>query len=189
MWSRKDICFVVCRVLAITLVTGLSTYISPIIEALKGYFENSGSGYDPFNIITFSLNALIPIIFAVILWVFADRISGWIIGGSGGDKNKQRDTQEIIKIPESRDLQYLAFSIVGLLCILFAVYHVSGIFIEHSVFWMNPLPKLNPILKGRHKATLIGSLLIGFIGLGLMLGSKGIAGFLFKLRNSHTSET
>ena len=131
-------------------------------------------------ILSLILGSITPFIFllamSIFLWIFTDRISNHLIP-------KQENNEHDSKL-DLDNLQYIAFSVVGILFIIFTIPQIFSLL--SSIIKMKEITF--DLATTQFKTELIFSavesgvrLLIGFV---LIFGSKGLSGLLRRIREA-----
>jgi len=175
--SLNKIAKLSCRVMSIYTLIRVVIYLQGILVMITNWntqFMDNNYGM----LLSFIIPSCILLVISISLWVFANRISEYMVG-----EEEQNDFKENIL---EEKLELVILNIVGLIILSIAIPDFVKSIIEISVFInrykeigsyykddINYIYNLSDILK--HSIKII-------IGLCLIIGSKGIRSFLEKFR-------
>lgn len=166
--NKKDIAYISLRVLSIYIfITVLHSISINLYQLIYSSISNIGKGN---NLLI--LSGMIPLLTAgIILWVYSERLVDYIIL-----KNTRLDEKS--DTMNAKDLQIIAFSIVGIILIVTAIPPL----INKSIYLTI---ESHPIKVGIY-LSLIEEVAKLFIGIILLFCSNGISGLIFLIRNIGT---
>lgn len=172
--SRKQIGAFACKVLALYAVIQSINFTQLVIFQFGSALDQPMSTISRFSQIAASL---IPILllasFAGLLWTEADRISQSMFKGISLPSK--------LKV-ESSDFQIIGFSIVGVFVLVKVIPVLTGVALNYWLIEKNM--QFNQQMTAQTKIRLIISSLEFLLGIGLLFGSRGLAGIISKVRDA-----
>lgn len=158
-------------------IMSIYTFIK-FITAFQSYFymfyQNSQTQIEQ-NSILFFLPIFLGLFLSIILWVFADKISGYIIKEPINYSNN-------IKV-DYVELQAIAFSVVGIAVLVNSIPRIVSLGINIKTILSNDIANWNMLLR-TSISQMIGYVIKSFFGLWLLLGAHGIIGLVKTLRTA-----
>ncbi len=175
-WSRREICFVACRILVlIFLVFAVDVFID-LSSALSETLQNGTLVRLGWSSLSLFLT-LLPIF---LIWFFSGPLSRWMAGKNPANQEAPRESvqDELLRIPETKDLLHVGITVVGLVTFTNGIYHSLVEIGRFAAIKLKPLPEFRESLTGEAKATVLASTLLILIGAGLVFFGRSLSGLL-----------
>lgn len=180
--KSKDLAFILLRTLSIYIfiqaIMNLSHIINYSIISNLGTFKNAGYETN-ISVLSLLLTSIAPflilLIIAIILWIFTSQITKYLLPEDlNNDENEKKINLE--------ELQYIAFSIIGVLILSSALPQLFNL--VPNIIKMNDIG--SSLVTSSYKTEVIFAIIEKavrvLIGLFLIFGSKGLVGLLKKIR-------
>ena len=170
--TKREVAVLACKILGvyffIVSLSGFAFTVSMVFANFSRGTEDSMS-----NVRFVGLVGPIPVIvLSILLWFLADRIAGRMVSGTEG-------STEVSKLTAA-DIQAIAFSVVGMLVLTRFFPQLAQLIVNLSILDRYDHAPMDAMTKGR-----IGGLIVQLaIGLWLLLGSRGLVGFLKTVREA-----
>ncbi len=164
--------------MALYLFIATAVYI-PI--SILNIYQYSLSENINFSYFSFEISMLIKLMAAVLLWLFADKISQLIV------KDVEVDTVAIPTTIDYKKLQYITFAVVGLV-LFFSSLPTFG----SSIYMFRELLSKGMMMKDTkeyytHISKIVTSGVQLVFGLCLLIGSRGFVNAIISIRNLGTN--
>lgn len=166
---------IACRLFAIYTFIRFVSYLPAIIYPL--FMKNTNANVS-ITILPVLPSLILSLAFSIILWTFSEKLSRLMVD----DSNIQEETDI-----DYNKLQYIAFSVVGLVLVTLSIPNITSTLIEY-IRMISMVEKSAHFSFIQYKAKLAGSIVQFIIGLWLLLGSKGILNGIKKLRKVGVKE-
>lgn len=174
--NYKNLAKISCKVIAITTFIKAFIFLPSIIYTFS--IDNNNYKISINDMLPSITTVAVLILFSIILWIFADKISDRMV-------NVKEEENEKLNI-NYKKLQYIAFSVIGLFLIATSIPTISKNIFE--IYRVNSIGMKDTYYKARLYSSIVGEIIKLLIGLLLLFKSKGLVNILIRLRTIGVNE-
>ncbi|SKC81938.1 hypothetical protein [Maledivibacter halophilus] len=161
-----------CKIISIYM---FFKFITAFQSFFYVFYPNSQAQIEQ-NSVFFFLPFIISLFLSIILWVFADKISSYMVKEPTNSSNN-------VKV-DYIELQAIAFSVVGITVLVNSIPQIIRLGIDMKTIVSNDIIANWDMLLRTTKSQMIGYIIKTILGLWLLFGSNGIVGLVKTLRTA-----